>query len=35
LTMNAWRDAGYFDETVEFRHVGDVDDAWTRVADFL
>ncbi|KAK0662658.1 hypothetical protein DIS24_g1827 [Lasiodiplodia hormozganensis] len=32
-TMNAWSDAGYFGEGVEFRRVGE--SGWERVVDFL
>ncbi|KAI0025880.1 hypothetical protein F4780DRAFT_233965 [Xylariomycetidae sp. FL0641] len=32
-TMQAWADAGYFGEGVEFRQVGD--EAWSRTANFV
>lgn len=32
-TMNAWNDAGYFGEGVEFRRVGE--SGWEKVVDFL
>lgn len=34
-TMEAWRAAGYFGEGVEFRHAGENETGWTRVATFV
>ncbi|KAK4190265.1 LIN1-like protein [Podospora australis] len=34
-TMEAWREAGYFGEGVEFRHAGEEESGWTRVATFV
>lgn len=34
-TMEAWRDAGYFGEGVEFRRVGEGGGGWERVVEFV
>ncbi|MCJ1284269.1 hypothetical protein MMC26_003600 [Xylographa opegraphella] len=33
--MESWNNAGYFGEGVEFRPVGDQDEAWSRSVDFV